>query len=488
MKKNEIKFVLKQFDSMILPDKDKIISACEKVEIEKDGAKVYATKKTFKKRPRFAICVAVIVILCILTFGTIAEAKQYNTAIKFFEEYDLSTVGLNRSDIKAVYKDITTGKFECDKTVEVIRKRAGGYEIFQENPTPNDIESVWNYIKNWDSSEFFKSKSDNENCYYEYGYSEKKDKDIISKYIDDEKVWSVEFDDLIIEDYVNVEDKILVFGSNNTTTSYEIDYAWITMINSDGKIEWQKKLENDFESEYIGEILVTEKQLIVFSRGNWEYLCISKYDMNGNRQSFVKNKIGSWGISNAANLGNGYMLKLWDYENGEKIVKIKDDGTIDDTFSYSSETENYSVMDMIEFNGMVYLSAYAFPKISEDNYAREIQPILDYIYEKEDFDISSKKLTEMVRDNYTAILFVCERDTGIPEEFYSVKGSLGGTLSLSDKGNLLWKVESITDTELSLLTSSYTIGGASHVYQYTFDNDGKLLSQEKTGEIEIFRR
>lgn len=57
----------------------------------------------------------------------------------------------------------------------------------------------------------------------------------------------------------------------------------------------------------------------------------------------------------------------------------------------------------------------------------------------------------MVRDNYTAILFVCEQNTGIPEEFYSVKGSLGGTLLLSDKGNLLWKVESITDTELSLL-------------------------------------
>lgn len=212
--------------------------ASENAKIEHDS-NLQKNKKIFKMRPKFVMGVVVIVILCVVVFGAIAVLKQNNPEKKFFKKYNLSAEGLTRNDIKAVYKDITTRKIEYDNTVETIKNRAEGYEISQATPTPDDINNVRDYIKNWYSSESHKSKSDNENCYYEYGYSEKKDKDIISKYIDDKKVWSVEFDDLLIEDYVNVGDKILVYGSNNTTTSHEIDYAWITMIDSDGKIEWQ---------------------------------------------------------------------------------------------------------------------------------------------------------------------------------------------------------------------------------------------------------
>ncbi len=46
-------------------------------------------------------------------------------------------------------------------------------------------------------------------------------------------------------------------------------------------------------------------------------------------------------------------------------------------------------------------------------------------------EISSEELTPLVRDNYTAVLLVCDPEGGAPETFYSVQGSLGGKLRVN---------------------------------------------------------
>lgn len=78
------------------------------------------------------------------------EAKEYKAAVQFFNDYGMSTEGLTRGEIKEVYRDITTKSFTYSKTAEVIRNsissdNIGGYEIVQDNPTPEDIENLWNY-------------------------------------------------------------------------------------------------------------------------------------------------------------------------------------------------------------------------------------------------------------------------------------------------------------------------------------------------------
>ena len=148
---------------------------------------------------------------------------------------------------------------------------------------------------------------------------------------------------------------------------------------------------------------------------------------------------------------------------------------------------------MIEFNGKIYLSAYAVPKLEdEDKNAGgryDIANVLNYIFDENGYkNISSEKLTELMRQNFTAMLLVCDPSVGTPQEFYSVKGSIGGRLSLSENGNLLWNAESITDTIFSPATSSFTIAATCYVFRYTFDGTGLLISQEKTGEITGFRR
>ena len=59
---------------------------------------------------------------------------------------------------------------------------------------------------------------------------------------------------------------------------------------------------------------------------------------------------------------------------------------------------------MIEFNGNVYLSAYAVPKLADEEQSAggryEIAAVLNYLFDNGIWDISSEELTPMVRENY----------------------------------------------------------------------------------------
>ena len=97
-----------------------------------------------------AACFALLLSACFGTLAVVAEAAEYKAAIQFFNNYGMSTDGLTRGEIKAVYRDITTQAFTYSKTAEVIRNsisvdNVGGYEITQEDPTPEDIKNLWNY-------------------------------------------------------------------------------------------------------------------------------------------------------------------------------------------------------------------------------------------------------------------------------------------------------------------------------------------------------
>jgi hypothetical protein len=145
---------------------------------------------------------------------------------------------------------------------------------------------------------------------------------------------------------------------------------------------------------------------------------------------------------------------------------------------------------MAEYEGRIYLSAYAVPKMQDEGLRHEIAAILDYVFSKEEvrWDISSEELTPIVRENYTAMLLICDPEGGAPKTFYSVKGSLGGDLSVNTSGQLEWNVESITTTFFSPVTSYFTIGGNCAVFCYTFDAEGNLMGQTDTGNTVPYRR
>ena len=96
-------------------------------------------RKTSKNRYFFKITFSTLIIamlLCVigLTAHSLSvEAKEYQAAVEFFETNKLSTDGLTRTEVKEIYRDITTNKFQYKKTGEVIVKsiknKVPGYSI-----------------------------------------------------------------------------------------------------------------------------------------------------------------------------------------------------------------------------------------------------------------------------------------------------------------------------------------------------------------------
>ena len=80
----------------------------------KNGVKVFRA---------IAACFILLIAIGFGSYAFVAEAKEYNNAVQFFNDYGLSTEGLTRGEIKAVYRDITTKTFTYSKTAEVIENR-----------------------------------------------------------------------------------------------------------------------------------------------------------------------------------------------------------------------------------------------------------------------------------------------------------------------------------------------------------------------------
>ncbi len=457
-------------------------------------------KPVWLKWTAMAACMILLISAHLGLFVIVSEAKEYKAAIEFFNDYGMSADGLTRGEIKAVYRDIITKSFSYSKTAEVIQNsissnQVGGYEIMQDNPSPEDVENLWNY-KNY-AGRFIDSAQEGIHYKYRSEYKtdtrrgfEVHDKSYIEQYDGENLIWSVTVSEFEIDGYSIVSDGVIAYGENDTYS-----YLCMAKIDLHGNLKWAQTIHNGFKKEYISEILENaDGSYAVISRGDLQYFCLSQYTADGKLIHFSKTKVGNYGIWNAARFGDGYIVQLGSYQSHDntKIVKVDYEGNITEAFSYSGEDAYYYITDMIEFNGHIYLSAYSVPKLADEDKSAgsryEIAEVLNYLFDHGIWEISSEELTPMVRDNYTAMLLICDSNAGTPQEFYSVKGSLGSKLSVSDTGMLLWDTESITTTFFSPATSSFIIGGTSYVFRYTFDSSGMLISQEKTGEIVNYRR
>lgn len=486
--------------------------------------KLKPTSRILRTLASLAAC-----LLLLISLGFVAvEAVEYGPAIIFFYQNGLSTDGLSLGEIKAVYEDITTKSFTYSKTAEVIAinlsvDQVGGYEILQDNPTPEDLEYLWDYIR---ARGRFLQQGIHYKSHTEYDDRDAIVKSYIEKYSGTTLLWTADVTHFEISGCDAVSDGIIVYGKSRSTTGHH-DYAWMAKIDSDGNRLWERVLINGFWNETICEVVENpDGTYAVFSHGSdyrgyhqealskvietpngtrpvfrkddTVYLCLSQFTADAELISFHKTVLGDYGIWKATRYKDGYVVQLGNKRNNEysKIATVDRQGNITSSFSYGSEDSYYYITDMIEYNEKIYLSAYSVPKYPNDNGDMsgrnlEIAGLMDYVHDffrSENRDISSEELTPLVRDNYTAILLVCDPTVGTPQEFYSVKGSFGGKLSLSESGLLQWDVKSITTAEYTPAINIAQIFGSCYVYRYTFRSSGKLISQEKTGEIVTYYR
>lgn len=457
----------------------------------------------WRSKVAIAACLALALCLALGSYAYAAEVKAYNAAVQFFADYGLSTEGLTRSQIKAVYRDITTESFTYSKTAEVIRNSfstgpVGGYEIWEDAPTPEDVENLWNDM-NYNGM-FVPYVRDNYQFDVELIQNAEgrvtDEKRYMEKHEADAVIWRV-YLPFGFGRYCEVADGVIVFGYE---TSYDSGQAktdcWIGKIDHSGTLLWLHMLENGFDREFPEGVLVNaDGSYTLFTRGDNQFLCVSRYTPEGELVLYKETDLGPYNIGHVANYGDGYLLQMRTGEKNEvsRFVQVDQQGNVQSGFSYKDPKNNYVIQDMIEWGGKVYVSAYATPKPGEDEpiygISSEIDHILDYVFNLEGWKISSEELTTMVRDNYAAVLLVCDPNHGGKlQVFYTIPGSLGADLMISDDGRLIWETESITTTFFSPATSSFTIGGVCTVYQYAFDAESVLVGRGKSGETTNFRR
>lgn len=493
--------ILKQLDSIPLPDKNKILSFNNSNTSEAKKNNAYNRVK-FKFRPVYVSFIVLFILIASFSgYKIIADETEYKEAVNFFIENELSIVGLSKSDIKNVYRDITTKRFSLSKTAEIIEKNISEHKIFQDAPSPEDIENLWNY-KNSNGHYIIKNNYSSD-INYEYRYIEKVDEETgyvrtektnFIKYENGNVQWLVLLDNFLVNDFIVSNDYILIYGTTLSYPSISSQYASrgrLALINKDGEIIWDKTIDNSFKNEQITAALIDNEEIVTISMAS-QNLCFTKYDLQGNITTFTNTKMDGYYEHIIIKLGDDYLVKHTNAKNEEILIKINNDGTLSDSFSFSSTNSKYFITNMIEYNNNVFISAYAVPKLNKnDNDAggrADISNILNYIFENKKMDISNEELTKIVRENFTAILLVYNTETEEPEEFYSVNASLGSKLYINENNNLIWETENISDTYFSPYTSSFTIGGACYIYKYEFDEFGNIKGIEKTNEVTIFRR
>lgn len=460
-----------------------------------EAADQQAVKKfAFRHAKRWIAAAACLMLLISSCFGIhayAAEQREYKAAMTFFAENDLSTESLTRSEIKAVYRDITAKQFAYQKTAEVLQaslqEKIPGYEIQQEAPTPDEIESLWSYQIGYrnllisDHCEYKTEIVEVPNTDIEPAHFQKS---IVSRYENGKCLWQTDIEEFKVLDYQKLSHGLLVWG---IPRSDKDSPAAMAKLDPEGNLLWVQYLNSGFNDEYIGAVAENpDGSIAVFSRGDLQYLCISQYGADGERLSFQKHPVGNYGIWNAARLGEDYLIQLGNdtLEDKQKLVRITRNGEMTDSFRYTTEDQEYHIVDLQEFDGNLYISAYTTPK-NEDDYTELFSIIVNH---GDLVDMPEAELTNLVRANYQAVLLVCDPIDGTPQQFYAVPGNLAGELKTGENNHLIWQTEDIQAVGYSPATNAFSFYGTSERFEYTFAPRGVLKSRTKTGEMIPFSR
>lgn len=456
-------------------------------------------RKSIVRIKWIALAACLVLIISMVGVACAAEVKEYSAAVDFFEQNGLSTDGLSRSDVKAVYRDIATRNFTYDKTAEVLSQTVPGLQIIQDELTPEDLEELWankrvlNYTVSEDGRVYKWDDIYTETEQTDYQFIESS----LCCFQGSSMLWNATIKSFSVSDVIPVSDGLAVWGSYfDEDARGNQSHTWLAKLDNDGNILWERELKHDFEDhESIYAVVDNgDGTWSVFSMGlmdfgKEDYLCLIKYDSEGNELSFKKNKSERWGPFNVITLKDGYLLQMsfnMDDELG-CIVKMDFEGNLLESFSYEEEDYVYCLEDMVQFGDKIYLSTYAFPKKGNNGGKEELAKVKGYMLTDYGESLSDEERARMVQENYTAVLLMCDLTGGTPKNFYSVEGSMGGKLKV-EGDQLRWDVERLISAEYSPMTSAYSIRGDTKVYRYVFDSNGIMIEQEDTGLISGYSR
>ena len=467
-------------------------------------------------------------LAAVLLAGSVVavDAITYAQAKDFFTDNGLSTDGLSREDVRAVYRDITTKSFTYEKTDEVITQSISqavpGYEIILDMDDPEKLRLLWESWRNGELASFIIDGEvrDYGEGNYQQGiwYRDEKisiydsetgyhaiESTHVYKHQDKMLCWesTVPFVARLIrpigEGTVVVGENVHIIGPAGLKRD---KYQMIAYLDENGQILWEDVLTEDqnvsaVETDWA---FVNEDETFnIFVRdvrrenGNpVRSVRIWRYDLKGEQVSYKEIDIGQDYLSKVFPFEEHYILTLTNDLRELKTVIIDTDGVALKDAEYQITDQLQRIQDIVEVGNFRYISAYTmFAAEGEDEFGRPniaLDEEIKALWQQEE-KVSEKELIERIRSHYTAVLLRCDIETGEIQTFYSVPGAIADKLEVSESGELTWRLQSLTQAEMITTPKGHFGGirGTSVIYRYIFDAEGNLKEKENTGELATYR-
>ncbi len=226
---------------------------------------------------------------------------------------------------------------------------------------------------------------------------------------------------------------------------------------------------------------------------------ITSFDYDGNVIGRAENQelmnVGEdmyvW-LWNAARADGGFYIQIRTTQvtgmpnYNDCIIKLNAEGDVLDTFNYSSDGVRYNIENMIEVDGKLYLSGYSYASSEEKGLMENMFDILDELGFTLIGAEDDGELNKRTREILSAVLFVCDTESGEIKELYRISGSVGGKLGVNEEKGLIWDVGNAGKVIYDQHASYKPIQVFCQVYRYTFDGVGNLIYHDKTDNITVF--
>ncbi len=516
--------------------------------LEKTGfrGKSRGLRSIFQGNAAKALAAAAAVIMLVgAAFGTVAcakEAKVYGDAVAFFDENGLVRGTLTRKEIKAVFLDITTKSFTYDKTLGVILLSAGeisvpGCELDPHDAAPSGVSALWDSytavnaplgdgeylisgrgysgegLQLFENGIYYTSEVEYE------GDSSAPKRSVLKKSAKNKLLWEAAFDGCVITSFKAFDGCIIVTGTRGADTRA---ICFAAKIDASGRIvcrqdygmafsSWNSlSIAENADGGYTVFGSVYDQQERTHSTGMFR---ISD-ELEELDQTTLPN-IEGYFFSFAARFGTGYavlMQPTWQHWEGsagaaerQLIVFIDAAGNITDSvklsmdetasiLSVGPEDRCFMIRDMIEHDGQLCFSGYTVPLGDDGSMPNpnsrhaEIAGIIRSLYSSGLYaDFSAADFTQLVRENYTAMLIEFDPLKAEPRAFYSEAGALGDSLYKSADGSLVWNAVSISSAHYSPATSAFSIIGRGSVCAYRFSGQDLVGILETGAKVPFLR-
>lgn len=467
---------------------------------------------------RIAAAVACLMLTVGLAFGGrayAAEVKEYKAAVAFFQENDLDVEGLTRAELKAVYRDITTESFSLNETLLVLERslrvdQVEGYDISQAEPDPADVEALWNYKKlnigGGDYAPYFPWAYESQ---YVVAYDTLEDgslrPQIVARYENSQHIWDVTFQRLIIYGTCPLPDGVLVWG-DTPEQYYEGEQLYsngqvagvVAKISTEGELLWQLQLDSgDLPRGGVlaaadngdGTYAVLSKAFDTVTDEHLRFLLTVDSDGRIIRQTQAYGTEELSMVQKMVCLEGKYLLMGSVPGEASVLVRLAADGSASRINAFRQEGLCYHFTDMISDGRHVWLSAYTMAS-DEDDVGALTRAVRDRMAETGASEIDRIELTDMTRQYYGAVLLVLDHAESTPQIFFSLRGSIGRSLSSGDDGSLVWEVERIDSADFQGKEERSDgidyVMCATRVFRYSFGADGDSLRREDTGLYSVF--